>query len=198
MKNHLDALPARPHVPPELRPPVLPAARPVKHPGLYPTRPSSLQGQLLLIQVFWSDRANPRGWGNKLAHPNPIISGGCQLLGALLLLAHPMGCVLLLTGLLMPVFLFPILVFAAPVAVVSREPSSFCGRCTLVVAKVASAVTCTSCLHLYPEKLGLVRGTRCTWAVPGEGTAPSIPPPDPRGRALKELPAGVTVTAPAR
>ena len=86
----------------------------------------------------------------------------------------------------MPIFLFPIFVFAAPVAVVSREPSSFCGRCTLVVAKVASAVTCTFCLHLYPEKLGLVRGTHFTWAAPREGAAPSIPPPDPRGRVLQE------------
>ncbi|OXB71614.1 UNVERIFIED_CONTAM: hypothetical protein H355_006149 [Colinus virginianus] len=43
------------------------------------------------------------------------------------------------------------------VAVVSREPSSS-RRCTLAVAKVASAVTCTSCLHLHPEDLGLARG----------------------------------------
>lgn len=116
----------------------------------------------------------------------------------LLPLAHPVGRVHLLADLLMPVFLFPILVFAAPVAVVSREPSSFCGRCTLVVAKVASAVTCTSCLHLYPEKLGSDRGTRFTRAAPREGVAPSIPPPDPRGRALQELPAGVAAAAPAR
>lgn len=98
----------------------------------------------------------------------------------------------------MPIFLFPFLVFAAPVAVVSREPSSFCGRCTLVVAKVASTVTCTSCLHLYPEKLGLVRGTCFTRAAPREGTALSNPLPDPRGRTLQEPRAGVAVAAPAR
>lgn len=89
----------------------------------------------------------------------------------------------------MLIFLFPILVFAAPVAVVSREPSSFCRRCTLVVAKVASAVTCTSCLHLYPEKLGSDRGTRFTRAAPREGAIPSIPSTEPRRKVLPEPPA---------
>lgn len=98
----------------------------------------------------------------------------------------------------MLIFLFPFVVFAAPVAVVSREPSSFCGRCTLVVAKVASTVTCTSCLHLYLEKLGLVRDTCFTQAAPREEAVLSNPLPDPRGRTPQELRASVTVAAPAR
>lgn len=51
---------------------------------------------------------------------------------------------------------------------VSREPSSFSKRYTLVVAKVASTVTCTSCLHLYLEKLGSASHASFTWeAVEG-------------------------------
>lgn len=67
---------------------------------------------------------------------------------------------------------------------VSREPSSFSRRYTLVVAKVASTVTCTSCLYLYLEKLGstshaagftweAVEGSTC-FLFPVSGTSTRI------------------------
>lgn len=65
---------------------------------------------------------------------------------------------------------------AAPVAVVSREPSSSSRRCMPAVAKVASAVTCTSCLHLHPEDSGLARGTAAPSPPQGTGTSLGLPP----------------------
>lgn len=87
-------------------------------------------------------------------------------------------------------FLFPTFVFAAPVAVVSREPpssssssswsssSSRCRSCTPGVAKVASAVTCTSCLHLHPDNLGSDRAA----------SSPPSPGKIPQGRGRTEHP----------
>lgn len=82
------------------------------------------------------------------------------------------------TALLMTILSFCHPFSTAPVAVVSREPSSSSRRCMPAVAKVASAVTCTSCLHLYPEDSGLARGTAAP--SPPQGTGTSLgPPPTP-------------------